>query len=361
MFGKIKVLVVDDALLMRKVVADILNADPKIEVIGEATNGKMALEKVRQLKPDVLTLDVEMPVMDGIDCLKQLMKENPTPVIMVSSVTYEGGVRTLRALDAGAFDFVQKPMAQSSNSLHQVAEAIVSKVKAAVNSKYIRRFQKKEAPQKIEVADSKMSSFGMPPKLAKVRSFHDYVIAVGISTGGPPCVSKIFEVLPQNAPPVLVVQHMPEGFTKAMADRINKVSQMEVREAANGDIIKPGLGLIAPGHSHITLHRQAGQVQIRLSKKGPVSGHQPSADVLFENVCETYGKKSIGLIMTGMGRDGVTHLKVLHQMGAHTIAQSEDSCVVFGMPKIAIAEDAVDEVLSLEGIMLRLKKVAAVG
>lgn len=366
---KYKVVVVDDALLMRKVVSDILTESGKFEVIGTASDGRSGLKLIEKLKPDVVTLDVEMPFMDGVECLKEVMKACPTPAIMISSITYEGGFKAMQALDAGAFDYVQKPKAQFSSSLKKVSEDIIKKAQAAVESGYIKKFLKKTAigsgsNRKLENIKSAQGSASitslMPPKLAKVLSFKDYVIVIGISTGGPPCVTDIFANLPENSPPVLVVQHMPENFTKAFAERVNAQSKMNVKEAEHGDIVERGKGFIAPGHSHMELFRDLqGQLKVKLSKKPNVSGHRPSADVLFENAAKHCGKKTIGVIMTGMGRDGATQLKVLKDLGAHTIAQDQESCVVYGMPKMAILEDAADEVLSLTNIIERLKGIAS--
>lgn len=361
---KYRILVVDDSLLLRNVLTDVLNASPLFEVVDSASNGKIAVEKVKQLKPDGVTLDVEMPIMDGIDALRQIMAECPTPVLMVSSITYEGGFKTLQALEAGAFDYIQKPKAQFSSSLKQVGDDIAKKLLKAIESQYIAKFKANFAKSKTAASPSKASAAPqdlgkMPIKLAALTSRRDLMIAVGISTGGPPCVSKIFESMPENSPPILVVQHMPEGFTKAMAERINSVSAMKVKEAEDGDLIQNGCGFIAPGHSHIEIVNSMQGNRIRLSKKGLVSGHQPSADVLFESAA-AYGKKVVGVIMTGMGRDGASGLKKLHATGAHTIAQDEASCVVFGMPKMAIAEGGVDEILSLSQIVSRLKQIASI-
>ncbi len=356
-FGKkIKVLVVDDSILIRQVLSDIVASDLELELVGTASDGQMALEKVRQLKPDVLTLDVEMPRMDGIACLRHLMKEHPLPVVMVSSITYEDGFKTLQALDAGAFDYVQKPRAQASSSLNRVAADILAKIKAAAQSDIAKKFAIKNL-QPVQTVLPEMA-LALPPKLSGIKNFSDYVIAIGISTGGPPCVTKILEALPASSPPVLIVQHMPKEFTKAMAERNDKLSRLSVKEAENGDVLKPGAAFLAPGHSHITLSFKSGVGTVVLSQKGTVSGHQPSADVLFENVAASYGRKAIGVLMTGMGRDGATQLKVLREKGAHTIAQDEASCVVFGMPRAAIREGAADEVLSLDGIVSRLVQIA---
>ena len=352
---KIRVLVVDDSILIRQVLSDIVSSDPELELAGTASDGQACLEKVRQLAPDVITLDIEMPRMDGITCLRRLMKEYPLPVLMISSISYEGGFKTLQALDAGAFDYIQKPRAQSSGSLNRVREEILEKIKSAAESGILRK-------QKVDLSPPTNSEplvqGALPPKLVGVKSFSDYVIAIGISTGGPPCITKILETLPPSSPPLLIVQHMPKEFTKAMAERNDKLSRLTVKEAETGDMIKPGMAFIAPGHSHILVSLKKGFPAIELSQKGTVSGHQPSADALFESVAATYGPKSIGVIMTGMGRDGATHLKTMHEKGAHTIAQDEASCVVFGMPRAAIRENAADEILSLDKIVLRLKQVA---
>lgn len=347
--AKIKVLVVDDSLLIRQVVSDMLNSSPDFEVIGTAHNGKSALEKIAAQRPDAVTLDVEMPVMDGIECLRAIVRDYRLPVIMVSSITYEGGFKTLQALEAGAFDFIQKPKAQDSNAMAVIAESLKAKLKAAVASPRLR------APVTPAAAGTPRQT---PYPIDRTFSAKDHVIAVGISTGGPPCITQIFQSLPKDAPPVLVVQHMPEGFTKAMAERINKISAMDVREATDGDVVERGRGYIAPGNFHVGLESKAGVVRIRLSQAPAESGHRPSVDTLFRSVESVYGQRAVAVLMTGMGRDGATELGRLKTAGAHTIAQDEASCVVFGMPKAAIQEHAATEVLSLDAIVARLKKLS---
>ncbi|MCP5464152.1 MAG: chemotaxis response regulator protein-glutamate methylesterase [Deltaproteobacteria bacterium] len=359
MLGTIKVLVVDDQLLMRKIIVDIFAADKRFEVVGEASNGKQALEQAKKLKPDLITLDVEMPIMDGITCLKQLMRDQPTPVIMVSSITYEGGFRTMQALDSGAFDYIQKPRAQNASSLLDVAAQLKEKAYEAFNSRYIDKLKK----QKTSIASTfAVKIAGQLPspskKVTQYMSFDSRVIAIGISTGGPPCLSQIFAELPEKSPPVLVVQHMPEGFTKAMADRIDKISRMTVVEAEDGMPLREGVGYIAPGHSHLLVEKKTGMPVVRLSKGALVSGHRPSADALFETVANVFGQRAAGVIMTGMGRDGATQIKAMHERGALTVAQDKESCTVFGMPKAAIEEGAIDEILSLDQITAFLKKIA---
>ena len=370
---KYKVVVIDDALLMRNVLSDILNLSGRFEVVGTAGEGRSGIREIQKHKPDLVTCDVEMPIMDGIETVKEIMKVQPTPVIMVSSITYEGGFKTIEALDNGAFDFIQKPKAQFSASLNQVAKDIIAKALLAVESGYIKKYQSKSVASAIksntkftnnaakESEPQKHSLLNVSPKkLLRKGNLKDYVIAIGISTGGPPCITEIFKNLPKNSPPVLVVQHMPEAFTKAFAERINKVSEMEVCEAQNNDKIEMGKGYIAPGHSHMEVNKNLkGELIIRLNKKPNVSGHRPSVDVLFKSVANICREKAIGVIMTGMGRDGATELNKLNKIGAHTIAQDEESSVVFGMPKAAIIENSVDEILSLQDIVLRLKSIAS--
>lgn len=360
---KYRILVVDDSLLIRKVISDILEASGEFEIAGLAVNGKDALEKVRLLKPDALTLDVEMPVMDGIGLLKALFKEKPTPVVMVSSITYEGGFQTLKALREGAFDYVQKPKAQRSSSLNEVGKDICTKLKLAIESGYIRKFKQAGdavEEKKVNVSDSvfDVEEISFAPKLKNILNKGRYFVAIGISTGGPPCLEQIFESLPEKTPPILVVQHMPEGFTKAMAERFNQKSKPTVKEAENGDIIKPHHIYIAPGHSHIQVVPAEIGSRIELSKKPPMSGHRPSADFLFDSLVKDNAKRTVALIMTGMGSDGAECIKKLNEAGAYTMAQDEATSTIFGMPKVAIQKGGIDEILSLSKIKRRLIEIS---
>lgn len=352
--AKIKVLVCDDSLLLRAILTDLLKADSRFEVVGSAHDGKAAVEKMKQLAPDVITMDVEMPVMDGVEAVKQIMAIKPTPIVMVSSITYEGGHRTMQALSAGAFDFIQKPMAQSASALANVGEKIKQKLLDAYKNRT-------NLTRKINFTNtvSKFSALAkLPEKLLKIKNNKNFIIGIGISTGGPPCVQEIFKSMPENSPPIVVVQHMPEGFTKAMADRINSVSKMTVQEAKTGMLLTRGNGYIAPGGQQMKILKEGTDLRLRVSADEPMTGHRPSVDYLFKSILETCGDNCVAVIMTGMGKDGVQYLKELKNKGAHTIAQDEESSVVFGMPKVAIQEQAVQEVLSLEQIIQRLKQLA---
>jgi len=361
MLKKLRVLVVDDSTLMRAVISDVISADPSFEVVGTAADGKMAVERTKALQPDVITMDVEMPVMDGIEAVREIMSQRPTPVVMLSSITYEGSHKTMQALSAGAFDFVQKPKAQLSTAINDVSAELRAKLRSAVESGYVanRKVRAEESASAAGKAPAQvvLSVAAPPARLLKLAKEKDFLIAIGISTGGPPCLSKIFEAMPENAPPVVVVQHMPEGFTKAMADRLNSHSKMEVKETADGDVIRTGHGYIAPGNKQIKVVREAGILKLKVNQDEPMSGHRPSADYLFRSIVETCGSNVLAVIMTGMGRDGVTHLKQLRDKGVFTIAQDESSSVVFGMPKIAIQEGAAEQVLSLDEIVTWLSKL----
>lgn len=356
---KVKVLVVDDTLFMQRVISDILAADERFEVIGNASNGKAALEKIKDLNPDVVTLDVEMPIMDGISCLKEIMKTHPKPVVMISSVTYEGGIRTIEALDAGAIDFIQKPMAQSSTAIKNISADICNKVYEASKARIRQSLLISKGITKSDSLTPSVLSTGLSKKAINFSKNSNRIVGIGISTGGPPCLGKIFEALPQSAPPILVVQHMPKEFTKAMADRLNNKSQMLVKEAEQGETIYPGVGYIAPGDAHLTVNTLNGKHKVSLNKKGPVSGHMPSADVLFESLAKSHGADAMGIIMTGMGRDGAEQIKVMHDKGAYTVSQNQESCTVYGMPKAADNLGAIDESMSLEGIVNLLRKISS--
>lgn len=339
---KIRVLIVDDSVLLRSVLGDLLSSDPDIEVVGQVADGKLALPRIRELKPDVITLDVEMPLMDGVTTLKVIMEEMPTPVVMVSSVTYAGGSKALEALSAGAFDFVCKPRGQSVSAVRSLKEEIISKVKAAFQA----GVRKSPAPL-LE------RSIQTPLSIPK-REERWGIVAIGISTGGPPCVESILCNAQPGCPPIVVVQHMPKGYTKAMADRINNRSKIEVVEASNGLVLRPGLGVIAPGGSQMEVVGNPGSAVIRVTNAPPVSGHAPSVDVLFQSLTKTFAKHTMAILMTGMGRDGATGLKLLKDRGAFTVVQDEASSTVYGMPKIGFQEGAHVEEWSLNQIITRV-------
>ena len=321
---KIKVLITDDSLLFRNILKQELSKDLLIEIVGTAVDPIDAQEKIEQLKPDIVTLDVEMPKMNGITFLKKLMKENPTKVVLVSSLN----INVFDALDAGAVDFVKKPDMSIQNELNSFFLELRSKIKIA----HIARL-KTNVPISIE----KLSSSNI--KLETIST--QKVIAIGASTGGTEATLEILKKLPKEVPGILVTQHMPPGFTKMYADRLNRICQMEVREAVNGDRLTNGLALVAPGDKQMRLAKDAKGYFVRCLEGERVSGHCPSVDVLFESVAKAAGKNAIGIILTGMGRDGASGLLTMKNEGAYTIGQDQGSCVVYGMPKVAFEIGAV--------------------
>ena len=333
--NKIKVLVVDDTALMRKLISDILTRDPEIEVIGTAPDGYLAIQKIKRLKPDVVTMDVEMPRMDGLTALSKIMEEHPVPVIMVSSHTYEGAKVTLEALELGAFDFIPKPTGIRSEAFSIIADNLIAKVKAAAMTKLKRIEKKKEETE--------------TPSIKKIGSkkFTASIVGIGISTGGPPSLRTIFREFPEDYPiPITVVQHMPPGFTRALAERLDKISKLHVKEAEQGERLEKYTAYIAPGDYHMEIRN--GRVVLKKGER--IWGQRPAADPMFFSIAEEYGKFSLGVVMTGMGRDGAQGLKKIKERGGKTIAQNKETCVVFGMPRVAIEEGSVDLVVPLEEI-----------
>lgn len=337
---KIKVLIVDDSALMRKILTTLLSQDRTIEVIGTAADPYVARQKLKTLAPDVLTLDVEMPKMDGLTFLEKLMTGHPLPVVMVSSLTEQGCETTLRALELGAVDFFTKPKLDMQVGMDEQARDLINKVKAAAQARMQRR------PCNGTAVDSPR------PRLlssAMIKTT-DTIIAIGASTGGTEALREVLEVLPPNTPPIVITQHMPEKFTKSFADRLNQTCQLAVKEAEDGDSVLPGHALIAPGNYHMTLARSGARYVVRLNQDPPVNRHRPSVDVMFDSVAHCAGGNSVGVILTGMGGDGAAGLLQMHQAGAYTMAQDEASCVVFGMPKEAIKLGGVDLTLPLQDV-----------
>jgi len=332
---KIKVLIVDDSAIVRKIFSEELGRDPGIQVVGTAPDPYIARDKIIELKPDVITLDVEMPRMDGISFLRRLMKHHPLPTIVVSSLTPSGGDLAMEALDAGAVDVMCKP--GTAYSVHDMSVELVEKVKAAARINVARI---KKAPGN---AVSKT-------QLKALTKTTNKVIAIGASTGGTQALQQLLSALPRNTAGVIVVQHMPENFTRSFADRLNELCEIEVKEAGDGDSVIPGRALIAPGNYHMMLNRSGARYFVQV-KQGPlVNRHRPSVQVLFKSVARFAGANAVGVMLTGMGSDGTEGLLEMKQNGAYTIAQDEVSCVVFGMPKEAIRIGAVDKVYHLRDI-----------
>jgi two-component system chemotaxis response regulator CheB len=342
--GKVRVLVVDDSALMRRVIWGLLEEDPEIQVVGSAVDGLDAIEKVHQLKPDVVTLDVEMPRLDGLQTLGYLMSEEPVPCIMLSAYTPRGAETTLRALDYGAADFVQKPSGAVSLNLERVREELLDKVKVA------KGIDLKRLPFR---PGSSAPAAAVPAPALKAPSPVDRgsVVAIGTSTGGPRALASLIPALPKGFPaPVLVVQHMSAGFTRSLAERLDRDSQVRVKEAEAGERLEAGTVYLAPGDWHMEVKRLPSGVFVALDQRPPVMGVRPCADLLFQSVAEAYKDKAVGVVLTGMGRDGAKGLKAMRAQGARTVAQDEATSVVYGMPRAAYAAGCVERVLPLDRV-----------
>jgi two-component system chemotaxis response regulator CheB len=341
---QIKVLIVDDSAVVRQVLTTNLSKDPGINVIGAASDPVFAMLRMQTLWPDVIVLDVEMPRMDGITFLKKLMAERPTPVVICSTLTEKGAETTMQALAAGAVSIVTKPKTGLKQFLQDDSEGLVAAVKAAAHAN-LRRLVSSPA---IPPVPAKLTADAILPAGSQAMAeTTDRVVAIGTSTGGTQALEAVLTTLPRVCPGIVIVQHMPERFTGAFADRLNNLCQIEVREAVNGDRVLPGRALIAQGGRHMLLKRSGAQYHVEIVEGPPVSRHRPSVDVLFRSVAKCAGKNALGIIMTGMGDDGAKGLKEMHDMGAHTVGQDEDSCVVYGMPKEAAKLGAVKKELPL--------------
>ena len=350
--NKIKVLIVDDSAVVRQAITDILSSDPSIEVVGAARDPYLAVERMKEVVPDVITLDVEMPRMDGITFLQKIMSQHPLPVVMVSSLTENGSETTFKALEYGAVDIIQKPRLGVKQFLEESKIIICDAVKAAA-----RAHMKKPVSTPLHVPPKLTADAVMPKQTSKAMvQTTERVVAVGASTGGTEALKIFLEALPEDAPGMVIVQHMPEHFTRAFANRLDGICRVSVKEAENDDTVIRGRVLIAPGNRHTLLKRSGARYCVEV-KDGPlVCRHRPSVDVLFRSTARYAGKNAIGVIMTGMGDDGARGMLEMKEQGAYTIAQDEGSCVVFGMPKEAIKLQAVDRVAPLEqiaGILLR--------
>jgi two-component system, chemotaxis family, protein-glutamate methylesterase/glutaminase len=351
---KIKVLVVDDSAFMRKVISDILSSDEYIEVVGTARNGKDGIEKAQLLKPHVITLDVEMPVMDGITALKELQELDPVPkIIMLSSLTNNGGEATMKALDAGAFDFVLKPTSSIVHfNINDIKEDLIKKVKSAVTSNLLRYTEQSIAPIRIKTETKQ----GTQP-----QGNLKYIIAIGTSTGGPRALQQLIPYLPANIPAaILIVQHMPPGFTKSLASRLDGLSEINVKEAENGDILKAGWAYLAPGDYHMSLNKASKEFVINLNQEPPMTGHRPSVNYMMNSVADCGHKNLIAVMMTGMGSDGSLGIAKIKSVGGNTIAQNEETCVVYGMPKSAVIAGAIDKIVPLNDIAKEIIKYTGV-
>ncbi|MCX7779290.1 MAG: chemotaxis response regulator protein-glutamate methylesterase [Negativicutes bacterium] len=336
----IKLLIVDDSAFMRKLLSDLFAAEPDFVVVDTARNGQDAVDKVKRLKPDLVTMDIEMPVMDGIKALERIMAENPVPVVMVSSLTREGANATIKALELGAVDFIAKTAGPISNIAGIQAE-LIAKCRAAAKANFGQFGQTRPV---IRPPERKPLSMAVPHG-------DDKIVAIGTSTGGPRALQEILCKLPGNLPcGLVIVQHMPPGFTKSLSERLNSLCSLTVREAEQGDTVQPGVALIAPGDYHMTLVRENAKTIIKLDQQPPIGGHRPAVDPLFEAVANIYGRHALGVILTGMGHDGAKGIQQIKMRNGVTIAEDQSTAVVFGMPKSAIELNAVDKIIPLPQI-----------
>ncbi len=391
--SSIRILIVDDSSFMRTAISSMLRGNEGIEVVGTATNGREGADKARLLKPDLITMDIEMPVMTGLEALKEIMATNPTPVIMISTLTTEGAQATVEALSLGAADFIPKITTSSQQSINLFKQELLGKIRALTSSRALgARFRPASTPPATPSSEQPSSPAADPDRRltlqeriqrrlndpafrpgtsaqrttrpaapaqstqsrvqpAKPRPAPSYfrIVVLGVSTGGPLALQHVLPLLPADLPvPMLIVQHMPAHFTKSLADRLNSLSPAEISEAKNGDILAPGKVYIAPGGQHMTIGRD--RRTIHITPEPSTTLHKPSVDVTVDSVVDTFGGNALGIIMTGMGRDGATALKKLHQGGGYILAQDEETSVVYGMPRAVIDEGTADEIHALDDL-----------
>jgi two-component system chemotaxis response regulator CheB len=350
---KIKVLVIDDSAVVRQALQTILNDDPEIEVVATAQDPFVAAEKLKKVKPDVITLDVEMPRMDGITFLIKLMKQHPIPVVICSSLVADGSLTTTKALEAGAVDIILKPTLGTQRFIEESKEMIRDAIKAASHAR-VSKLQRPNTPEQKLSADAVLSK-RLPTQKAMDETT-EKVIVIGASTGGTEAIKEVLMGMPLGCPGIVIVQHMPEGFTRSFAQRLDGLCQIHVKEAENGDAVLRGQALIAPGNKHTLLKRSGARYYVEV-KEGPlVSRHRPSVDVLFRSAAKYGGSNIVSAILTGMGDDGANGMLELHQAGAWTCAQDENSCVVYGMPKEAVLRGGAQHELPLAKIADNLLK-----
>ncbi|MBK6744684.1 MAG: chemotaxis response regulator protein-glutamate methylesterase [Hydrogenophilales bacterium] len=341
--AKIKVLIIDDSALIRSVMSEIVNSQADMEVVGVAPDPIVAREMIKQLNPDVLTLDVEMPRMNGLDFLEKLMRLRPTPVVMLSTLTEQGSDVALRALELGAVDYIAKPRLGVKEGLGELVDDVADKIRNAARARvrHLPGGAQTSAPAPIRVT-------------GKFMHGTERVVFIGSSTGGTEALKAVLTRMPADSPAIMITQHMPESFTASFAARLNGLSAMQVREAGHNERVLPGHAYIAPGHSHLLICKSGADYYTALSQADPVSRHRPSVDVLFDSAARILGANGLGVILTGMGKDGAAGMLRMRQAGAYTIAQDAATCVVYGMPKAAVELGAVHEVLPLAGIAGRI-------
>ncbi|MCS6831474.1 MAG: chemotaxis response regulator protein-glutamate methylesterase [Armatimonadota bacterium] len=342
----VRVLIIDDSVVIRQLLKDIFARDGGIEVVGVASDPIEGYDKIVQLKPDVLTLDVEMPRMDGITFLEKLMRSHPMPVVMISTLTREGSEVTLKALELGAVDFIAKPTQSIFTGMAALSHEITTKVKGAAHARV--------HPKQAHVAPVEM-----PQASARRIIGANQLVAVGASTGGPEAIRQVLQGLPAQVPPIVIVQHMPPVFTRSFAERLDKLCAVRVKEAEDGEALQPGHAYIAPGDYHLQVARNGSAYRARVVQTEPVNRHRPSVDALFDSVLQASGASTVAVLLTGMGADGAKGLKKLRDIGAHTIAQDEETCVVFGMPREAIQLGGAEFVLPLPQIARKVVELLA--
>ncbi len=348
--NKLKVLVIDDSALIRQLLTQILDSDSDIEVVGTAADPYIAREKIKELNPDVLTLDVEMPRMDGISFLRNLMRLRPMPVVMISTLTQKGADTTLDALSLGAIDFVAKPKIDVAERLAEYSEEIIEKVKMAGKAKVKQLIEKPIV--KAQAVEQKYTTDDVMGKVAWTGNIQttEKIIAIGASTGGTEAIREVLEQFPADSPAVVITQHIPHAFSESFANRLNNTCAITVVHAADGQSIIPGHAYVAPGGKHLMVTRSGTKYYCKLSDAAPVNRHKPSVDVMFRSVLQSAGPNTVAIILTGMGDDGAHSMKELHDIGVHTIAQDEKSSIVWGMPGEAVKLEAAEYIEPLNNI-----------